>query len=125
VSVLSLVEQSIDMRMALPAFVQEVGVEQLPALMWPLLLMTLAGYLIGSVPFAYIIVKTVAGEDITEHGTGNVGRDERPPYNRFVGLVRRGDARRRAQGLPSDPRGGHGTAHARRSRAAGRGRRVE
>jgi acyl phosphate:glycerol-3-phosphate acyltransferase len=73
VSVLSLVEQSIDMRMALPAFVQEVGVEQLPALMWPLLLMTLAGYLIGSVPFAYIIVKTVAGEDITEHGTGNVG----------------------------------------------------
>ena len=72
-SVLSLVEQSIDMRMALPAFVREVGVEQLPALMWPVLLMAFASYLIGSVPFAYIIVRTVAGEDITEHGTGHVG----------------------------------------------------
>lgn len=34
----------------------------------------LAGsYLIGSIPFAYIIVKLVTGEDITTHGTGNVG----------------------------------------------------
>jgi len=30
-------------------------------------------YLIGSIPFAYIIVKIVTGEDITTHGTGNVG----------------------------------------------------
>lgn len=30
-------------------------------------------YLIGSIPFAYIIVRTVAHEDITAHGTGNVG----------------------------------------------------
>lgn len=30
-------------------------------------------YLIGSIPFAYIIVKTVTGEDVTAHGTGNVG----------------------------------------------------
>jgi glycerol-3-phosphate acyltransferase PlsY len=30
-------------------------------------------YLIGSVPVAYIIVKAVTGEDITAHGTGNVG----------------------------------------------------
>lgn len=30
-------------------------------------------YLIGSIPFAYIIVKLVTGEDITQHGTGNVG----------------------------------------------------
>lgn len=33
----------------------------------------LAGYLIGSIPFAYIIVRLVMGEDITAHGTGNVG----------------------------------------------------
>lgn len=33
----------------------------------------IAGYLIGSIPFAYIIVRLVAGEDITLHGTGNVG----------------------------------------------------
>ena len=31
------------------------------------------GYLIGSVPFAYVIVRLVTGEDITAHGTGNVG----------------------------------------------------
>ncbi len=30
-------------------------------------------YLIGSIPWAYIIVKAVTGEDITAHGTGNVG----------------------------------------------------
>jgi acyl phosphate:glycerol-3-phosphate acyltransferase len=32
-----------------------------------------AGYLIGSIPFAYIIVKFVTGEDVTRHGTGNIG----------------------------------------------------
>jgi glycerol-3-phosphate acyltransferase PlsY len=30
-------------------------------------------YLIGSIPFAYIIVKGVTGEDVTTHGSGNVG----------------------------------------------------
>ncbi|NTU71658.1 MAG: glycerol-3-phosphate acyltransferase [Coriobacteriia bacterium] len=30
-------------------------------------------YVIGSIPFAYIIVKAVTGEDVTAHGTGNVG----------------------------------------------------
>ena len=30
-------------------------------------------YLIGSIPSAYIIVRAVTGEDITAHGTGNVG----------------------------------------------------
>lgn len=33
----------------------------------------LAGYLIGSIPFAYIIVRAVTGEDITLHGSGNIG----------------------------------------------------
>lgn len=33
----------------------------------------IAAYLIGSIPFAYIIVKLVTGEDVTTHGTGNVG----------------------------------------------------
>lgn len=32
-----------------------------------------AAYLIGSIPFAYFIVKWRTGEDITQHGTGNVG----------------------------------------------------
>lgn len=30
-------------------------------------------YLVGSIPWAYIIVKRVTGEDVTAHGTGNVG----------------------------------------------------
>lgn len=41
---------------------------------WPWLLGAFgAAYLIGSVPFAYVIVRAVTGEDITRHGTGNVG----------------------------------------------------
>ena len=39
-----------------------------------LMLTVLSGaYLVGSIPFAYIIVKHVTGEDITTHGTGNIG----------------------------------------------------
>lgn len=30
-------------------------------------------YAVGSIPFAYIIVRLVTGSDITQHGTGNVG----------------------------------------------------
>lgn len=33
----------------------------------------LAAYLIGSIPFAYLLVKRVAGKDITDRGSGNVG----------------------------------------------------
>lgn len=35
--------------------------------------MLLVSYLVGSIPFAYIIVRQVTGEDITRHGSGNVG----------------------------------------------------
>ena len=59
--------------MSLFALLEQVGPEQLPAVLWPIALMFAGAYLIGSIPFAYIIVRTVAGEDITEHGTGNVG----------------------------------------------------
>lgn len=40
---------------------------------WPTAAAFAAAYLIGSIPFAYIIVRLVTGEDITRHGTGNVG----------------------------------------------------
>ena len=33
----------------------------------------IVSYLVGSIPFSYLIVKAVTGEDITSHGTGNVG----------------------------------------------------
>ena len=38
-----------------------------------LLLVTAAAYMIGSLPFAYTITRLVTGEDITTHGTGNIG----------------------------------------------------
>jgi glycerol-3-phosphate acyltransferase PlsY len=34
---------------------------------------TIGAYMAGSVPWAYLIVKRVTGEDISAHGTGNVG----------------------------------------------------
>lgn len=41
---------------------------------WLFLGVTLFGaYLIGSIPWAYVIVRLVTGEDVTAHGTGNVG----------------------------------------------------
>lgn len=38
-----------------------------------LLAVLLGSYAIGSIPSAYLIVRGVTGEDITMHGTGNVG----------------------------------------------------
>jgi len=40
--------------------------------MWPGLLVALA-YLIGSIPFSFLVVKVVAGKDVREHGSQNVG----------------------------------------------------
>lgn len=37
----------------------------------------LIGYLIGSVPFAYVIGKTFYGTDVRQHGSGNLGGTER------------------------------------------------
>lgn len=38
-----------------------------------LLVVFALSYLVGSIPSAYLIVRLVTGEDITTHGTGNVG----------------------------------------------------
>jgi glycerol-3-phosphate acyltransferase PlsY len=41
---------------------------------WLLLVAVTAGaYLVGSIPMAWLIVRAVTGEDITTHGSGNVG----------------------------------------------------
>lgn len=44
-----------------------------PPLLWGAFAALLGSYLVGSVPWAYVIVRTVTGEDVTAHGTGNVG----------------------------------------------------
>jgi glycerol-3-phosphate acyltransferase PlsY len=36
-------------------------------------LFVLAGYLIGSLPFGYWVVRAIRGEDVREHGSGNIG----------------------------------------------------
>ena len=58
----------------------------------------LVTYLIGSIPFAYIIVKTVTGEDVTDARHRQRRLDERPAHDRLVGMVRGRGARRRDQG---------------------------
>ncbi len=39
----------------------------------PIVLAAVTAYLVGSIPWAYTVVRLVTGEDITAHGTGNVG----------------------------------------------------
>jgi glycerol-3-phosphate acyltransferase PlsY len=44
-----------------------------PSSFVPPLVALVVGYAVGSIPWAYLIVKWVTGEDISAHGTGNVG----------------------------------------------------
>jgi glycerol-3-phosphate acyltransferase PlsY len=37
------------------------------------LLLSLAGYLLGSIPFGLILAKILGGKDVREHGSGNIG----------------------------------------------------
>ena len=38
-----------------------------------MLLLTLAGYLLGSIPFGLILAKVLGGKDVRQHGSGNIG----------------------------------------------------
>jgi glycerol-3-phosphate acyltransferase PlsY len=37
------------------------------------LLLALAGYLLGSIPFGWMLAKLLGGRDVREHGSGNIG----------------------------------------------------
>src|SRR5579871_3316660 len=39
----------------------------------PLILLTLVSYLLGSIPFGYILVRIFRGEDVRLTGSGNIG----------------------------------------------------
>jgi acyl phosphate:glycerol-3-phosphate acyltransferase len=38
-----------------------------------ILIVVLAGYLLGSIPFGLILAKVLGGKDVREHGSGNIG----------------------------------------------------
>ena len=40
---------------------------------WTILLIALLGYLIGSIPMGYLIIRLMRGEDIRNHGSGRTG----------------------------------------------------
>ena len=40
---------------------------------WMAVLATLAGYLIGSIPMGYLVIRLLKGQDIREHGSGRTG----------------------------------------------------
>jgi acyl phosphate:glycerol-3-phosphate acyltransferase len=40
---------------------------------WTVLLIALLGYLIGSIPMGYLIIRLMRGEDIRNHGSGRTG----------------------------------------------------
>jgi len=40
---------------------------------WMVLLTALIGYLIGSIPMGYLVIRVVKGEDIRKHGSGRTG----------------------------------------------------
>ena len=39
----------------------------------PTLLIAAASYLLGSIPFGYLLVRIVRGEDVRRSGSGNIG----------------------------------------------------
>jgi len=41
--------------------------------MLELLIVAAAGYLLGSIPFGYLLVRFIRGEDVRESGSGNIG----------------------------------------------------
>jgi glycerol-3-phosphate acyltransferase PlsY len=51
------------------------------------LLLVLAAYLVGSIPFGYVLPRLLRGEDVRRHGSGNVGATNVwRVYGRSIGL---------------------------------------
>ena len=78
------------------------SVDQRPGTSGFVVLLVLA-YLCGSIPFGVVIGKLFYGVDVREHGSGNVGHDQRVPRAGQAGRGRRAHLRH-AQGVHP---GGH------------------
>jgi len=56
-------------------------------LMKPDLIVALAGYLLGSIPFGYLLVRILRGEDVRTSGSGNIGATNVARKSPALGVV--------------------------------------
>jgi glycerol-3-phosphate acyltransferase PlsY len=40
---------------------------------WIILIVAVLGYLIGSIPMGYVVIRLLRGQDIRQHGSGRTG----------------------------------------------------
>src|SRR5271168_3205282 len=55
--------------------------------MWRLLLIAAASYLLGSIPFGYVLVRIFRGEDVRQSGSGNIGATNVSRKSPVLGLL--------------------------------------
>ena len=58
-----------------------------PLLAHPFLVTAIFGYLLGSVPFGYILVRAFKGEDVRQSGSGNIGATNVSRTSSALGVV--------------------------------------
>ena len=55
--------------------------------MAPYLITAIVGYLLGSIPFGYLLVRVVTGEDVRATGSGNIGATNVARKSRALGVA--------------------------------------
>ena len=60
---------------------------EIPMLVNPFLLTAIFSYLLGSIPFGYILVRAFKGEDVRQSGSGNIGATNVSRTSASLGVV--------------------------------------
>jgi len=55
--------------------------------MYPILISVMVGYLLGSIPFGYVLVRTFRGTDVRTTGSGNIGATNVARTSPLLGLA--------------------------------------